>query len=552
MIAPMESYCLPFSQIPRTTKLFSTFLDDFSRVSHYYAHPPTQAGVDSAAREVRLDPGVRRAVLEILRQQNRGFAPGGEVDSATSRNLERFASGAVAVVTGQQVGLFSGPAYTFYKALTAIRCAEEITRRGIDAVPIFWLASEDHDLAEVNHSSWCTRNGLARYEVPPPSENAGHRVGEIVFGDAVQSIVGSVVPTLNGSFANEIGRALQESYTPRSTYAVAFGKLMTRLLPGRGLILLDQFDPRLHQLSRASLDSGTLRTDLWRDALLARRKDLENAGFHSQVKVTGETTLVFWSRAGRREPIRAKNGAFLVGDSEVTARGLRDAISGQPQEFSPSALLRPVIQDTLLPTAAYIAGPAEVAYMAQTQVVYQGLGVPMPAILPRSSFTLVEPPIARFLAQYDADLRDVLAGRQHLREKMEQKTLPSVLASRFDEGEAELHRLMDSLEEPLAKLDSTLVESLHGTEAKMLHQLSQLKGKVGRAQNLRSGVLDRHERILLDSLAPQGELQERTLSFLPFLSEHGPALLDELISRSSVADSGQGKSCATQHQVFLL
>jgi len=176
----------------------------------------------------------------------------------------------------------------------------------------------------------------------------------------------------------------------------------------------------------------------------------------------------------------------------------------------------------------------------------------MPAILPRSSFTLIEPPIARFLAQYDADLRDVLAGRQHLREKMEQKTLPSVLASRFDEGEAELHRLMESLEEPLAKLDSTLVESLHGAEAKMLHQLSQLKGKVGRAQNLRSGVLDRHERILLDSLAPHGELQERTLSFLPFLSEHGPALLDELISRSSVAGSGQEKSCATQHQVVLL
>jgi bacillithiol synthase len=550
MTTPMESHCLPFREIPHTAKLFSSFLDDFGRVSSYYAHPPTAAGVDAAARRVQLDAGLRRFVVEILRDQNRAFGAGGEIDPATARNLDRLAAGAVAIVTGQQVGLFSGPAYTFYKALSAVRCAEDAARRGIDAVPIFWLATEDHDLAEINHSSWCTRNGVARYDLPP--EDSGRRVGEIVLGDSLQAVVDLAATTLEGSFAENVVRALHESYTRRDTYGSAFGKLMARLLADRGIILLDQLDPRFHKLSIPTFTEAARRADQLGSALLARSKELETAGFHSQVKVTNETTLLFWSVGGRREPVRRANGGFVAGDSEVSARQLVEAIERQPELFSPSALLRPVVQDSLLPTAAYIGGPAEVAYMAQAQVAYQTLGVRMPAILPRASFTIVEPPIARFLAQYGLDLRDLLAGRQHLRSKMEQQSLPGALASRFDSGEEDVRRLMKSFEEPLAKLDATLVESLHTAESKILHQITQLKGKVARAENFRSGVLDRHERILTDSLAPGGELQERTLCLLPLLAACGPELLDKLTSLSSVAGAGDAHSCATQHQILFL
>jgi bacillithiol synthase len=550
MTTPMESHCLSFREIPHTAKLFSTFLDDFSKVAAYYAHPPTAAGVAAAAREAKLDPVVRKRVIEILREQNRNFGPGGEIDPATARNLDRLASGAVAVVTGQQAGLFSGPAYTFYKALTAVRCAEETTRRGIDAVPVFWLATEDHDLAEINHSYWCTRNGLARYELPP--EDSGRRVGEILLGDGIEAVVSAAASTLEGEFAAEVTRALHESYTARDTYGSAFGKLMERLLVGRGIIFVDQLDPQLHRLAAPTLGHAAQQADQLGGALVARSKELDSANFHSQVKVTNETTLLFWSKAGSREPVRRKNGSFLVGDSEVAPPQLIREIERQPEAFSPSALLRPVIQDSILPTAAYVGGPAEVAYMAQAQVVYQTLGVRMPAILPRASFTIIEPPIARFLSQYGLQLRDLLAGRQHLRSKMEQQSLPGALSSRFDAGEDEVRRLMKSFEEPLAKLDSTLVESLHTAEAKMLHQITQLKAKVARAENFRSGVLDRHEKILTDSLTPNGELQERTLCLLPQLAAQGRELLDKLTSMSSVAGSGEGHSCAAQHQILTL
>ena len=551
MISPMESHCLPFREIPHTAKLFSSFLGDFSRVAAYYAHPPTTAGIDAAAGEVRLDPSVRSAVVGILREQNLRFAQS-EIDSATRRNLDRLAAGAVAIVTGQQVGLFSGPAYTIYKAISAIRCAEETTRRGIEAVPIFWLATEDHDLAEVNQSSWVTRNGLARYDLPTHDADAGRRVGEVMLGSAIDPLVDTAAQTLEGPGAEDVARALRHSYRSGETYGSAFGKLMARLLAGRGMIFIDPLDPRFHRLAAHVFSQAVRDAALLREALVARSQELDGAGFHAQVKVTQETTLLFRSVAGRREPVRSRNGAFVVGDAELSGQQFAAAIESTPEEFSPSALLRPVVQDTLLPTAAYIGGPAEVAYMAQAQVVYHKLLGRMPAILPRASFTIVEPPIARFLAQYGLEVRDLFAGPQQVRAAMEQKSLSGALAARFDAAEQDVQKLMAAFEEPLGRLDVTLVDALRSTQSKMLHQFGQLKGKVARAESFRSGVLERHQRILFDALYPNAAMQERTLCALPLLASCGLGLLDDLAAMASLESPAGGRSCAQDHQILFL
>jgi bacillithiol biosynthesis cysteine-adding enzyme BshC len=550
MTASMESHCIPYREIPHTAKLFTAFLEDFQRVSNFYAHPPTTAGIDTAAHEVKLDPGIRKAVVEILREQNQSFLPQNQLDPATARNLDRLAAGAVAIVTGQQAGIFSGPAYTIYKALSAVRCAEETTRRGIDAVPVFWIASEDHDLAEINHTFWNTRNGLARYELP--DEGSGRRVGEISLGDAIGPLVADATQTLEGPFAEQIANMLRESYTSRETYATAFGKLVTRLLAGRGILFIDQFDPRLHKLYAPGLRAAIEHAEDCRNALLSRAKELESAGFHAQVKVTHESTLVFSSAAGPREPIRGKNGGFVAGNSELSLAQLLEKIDREPEKFSPSALLRPVIQDSILPTAAYIGGPAEVAYMAQAQVVYKTCGDRMPAFLARASFTAIEPPISRFLAQYELNFRDFFAGPQHLRAKMEQKSLPAALSSQFAETESALRGMLQQYEGPLSRLDSTLLEALRSSERKMLHQIEQLKGKVARAENFRSGIIDRHERILIDSLYPDGDLQERMHCLLPLIASQGPEFLDQVEALASPTGSPESPTCANQHQILSL
>jgi bacillithiol biosynthesis cysteine-adding enzyme BshC len=553
MTASMESHCIPFREIPHTSKLFSSFIDNFDSVTAYYAHPPTVQGIAAAAREVRLDPAVRKAVVEILREQNRSFAPGKQLSPEVSRSLDRLAAGAAAMVSGQQVGLFSGPAYTFYKAVSAARAAADT---GVDAVPIFWLATEDHDLAEVNHISWVTRNGLARYELPAAVADSGRHVGHVLLGEAIQSLVNTAAQTLEGPFAEEIAGALRESYKSGETYGSAFGKLMARFLAPLGIILIDPLDARLHRLCapvyRRALEESSALTD----ALLDRDKQLEARGFHAQVKVTREATLLFFTIDGRREPLRVRNGKFAAGSAEFSLEQLLAALEKTPEAFTPSALFRPAIQDSLLPTAAYFGGPAEVAYFAQSQVIYQRLLGRMPAILSRASFTLVEEPIARFLAHYSLDFRDLLHGTQHVRAAMERKSIPPSLAERFEVSEKNLQAMLKEYEEPLRLLDATLLETLEGAERKILHQFAQLRAKVGRALDFRTGVLDRKEHILFDSLYPEGGLQERSLSLLPFLAAHGTELLGDLTRFSTVpgigSDNGAPSPCDSQHHVLYL
>jgi bacillithiol biosynthesis cysteine-adding enzyme BshC len=544
MTSSMESDCLAFRELPHTTKLFATFIDDFSRVGKYYAHPPTEAGILAAAGEVRLAPELRKEVVGVLREQNERFGSEFKLDSATAVNLDRLAEGAVAIVTGQQVGLFSGPAYSIYKAISALRWAETITRHGVDAVPIFWLATEDHDLAEVNHSDWNTRAGLAHYELPARKEDDGKRVGEVVLGDAVNSFIEKAAESLEGSFAEEISAALRESYTARDTYGSGFGKLMARLLARRGVILIDPLDARLHRLAAGVYRRALDDADTLRDALLARSKELERSGYHAQVKVTRETTLLFYNVDGRRQPLRRQNGNFSAGKESFTRDELRVAIEKTPEAFSANVLLRPVIQDTILPTAAYVGGPAEIAYMAQAQVAYKSLLGRMPAMLPRSAFTLVGPGVARLLKKYGLDVCDVFRGRQHLRTKMEQKSLPRALVRRFETDEKALKKVMSSYRKKLEKLDRTLLGALDSTERKILYQFTKLKGKAGRAETFRTSVLDMHERLLLDALYPHRDLQERTLCALPFIATNGPQLFDELARAADLS--------SPQHHVLFL
>ncbi len=552
MISSMESQCLSFREIPQTTKLFASFLEDFSAVSRYYAHPPSAEGVLAAARQVRLDPAIRRAVVEILREQNLRFAPGGLFDGAVAGNLDRLAAGAIAIVTGQQVGLFSGPAYSIYKALSAIRVAEEITRRGVDAVPIFWLATEDHDLAEVNHSFWNTHNSIARYDLPEIEADAGHRVGEILLGPAIEQLVATAAATLEGPFAEEVARALRESYAPGETYGSAYGKLMARLLAGRGIIYIDPLDERLHRLTASVYQRALDEAEPLRDALIARSKELDRTGLHAQVKVTGEATVLFYNMDGRRQPLRSRDGKFFAGDVSFTHGEISAAIESSPLDFTPSVLFRPIIQDSLLPTAAYIGGPAEVAYMAQAQVVYEKILGRMPAILPRASFTIIEPQIARFLAKFELKFEDVLRGAQHVRSAMEQKLLPPELSHQFEAGEEQLRALLKSYAAPIEKLDSTLLGTLASAEEKMLYQFLKLKEGVGRAQNFRTGIIDNKQRILLDALLPNHELQERSICVLPFIAAYGPAFLDDLSRLSSIPGSEQSAACAHQHVLLFI
>jgi bacillithiol biosynthesis cysteine-adding enzyme BshC len=519
----MECSWISPGELPGNTRLYSAFLSDFSKVSNFYGHPPNACGIDEAAREIRLEDSARRAVVDVLRNQNRAL--GG--DDATARNLDRLRDGAVAVVTGQQVGLFGGPAYSIYKALTAVHVARELTERGVNAVPVFWLATEDHDLAEVDHCFLPKRGGFERFDLAS-SGAPDRRVGDIHLGEAVRGLTAQVAALLEGSRAEVVGKWITESYAPGESFGSSFGKLMARIFAGRGLIFLDPMSAELHRLSLPTMLRAVKEHKALATELVARSEALEKAGFHAQVKVTEQSTLVFRIVDGQRLALRPANGGLVAGGKSESIDETLNALEEHPEEFSPSALLRPVIQDTLLPTVAYIAGPAEAAYHAQTSLIYNKVLGRAPAILPRASFTLVPSHVSNLLKKYNLDAREILQGRHKLRARLEAEALPEALSARFDEGEQAIKSLVDGLREPLTKLDQTLLGALDTASEKILFQFSGLRAKAGRAEGFRTGVLNTHENEIGSWLFPNNALQERSFGLLTFLAAEGPELLDHL------------------------
>jgi bacillithiol biosynthesis cysteine-adding enzyme BshC len=540
----MECRALPFRQLPHQPKLFIQFVDNFSSVKRFYGHPPTIQEAKKAAKSLAYPRERRAQVAQILREQNAALGAG----EVTRENLDRFAKGSVAVVSGQQVGLFGGPAYAIYKAVSAIQIAQELTKAGVDAVPVFWMATEDHDLDEVRVSNWFHEGKLKRFELPGNGD-AGQPVGRIPLGPQVAEMVDEGARILTAAGGELVAGIFRESYGGQETYGSSFGKLFTRLFAEQGLILLDPLDARLHRVAGEALRKAVEQRDELNDALLARGKELEKAGFAAQVKVTAKSTLLFGmgldagagKPAGTRQPISVSGGKFVCGEQSWTKEELVQAVQAAPEKFSPNALLRPVLQDFLLPTAAYIAGPAEIAYYAQAEVIYKKLLGQMTVILPRAAYTILDAKAEKLLRRYGLKVEDVWRGSQELLRSMETRSVPAALAKNFDRSVKETAKMLAQLKKQIVRLDPTLGGAVATAEKKIAFQLEKLKRKAGKAQALKAGLIATHQEFLESLLYPHKTLQSRELCFLPFLASWGMGGLKELQRLAASSKQGEHK-----------
>ena len=519
----MDCRALSFRQLPHQPKLFLEYLDHFARVKSFFVYPPTMQAVARAAQKPDYPPERRAEVARLLRKQNTALGAGAE----TLSNLERLEKGAVAVVSGQQVGLFSGPAYSVYKALTAVQIAEELTRSGIPAVPVFWMATEDHDLEEVRHSTWFDQGKQIRFELPVAPE-AGAPVGQIRLGPPIEPLVHEAAELLVNQGSDLLAGFLKESYRPEETYGSAFGKLFARLFAQQGLILMDPLDPGLHRLAAPLYQHALAERDGLNAKLLQRGKDLDRAGFDAQVKVTSLSTLLFFLDQGARQVITAGNGKYQAGERAWARDELAHMTHSDPEKFSPNVLFRPVVQDYLLPTAANIGGPAEISYTAQSEVVYRHLLGRMPVMLPRAGFTLVDAKAKKLLRRYGLAVEDVWSGSQDLRHKMEERSVPKSMAKDFDRDQKQIAKMLAQLGRRIEKLDPTLKGTVERSRKRIEFHLEKLRRKAGRAQDQKTQLISAHEQHLESLLYPHKALQSRELCLLPFLARWGTGALSEL------------------------
>ncbi|MGA8526132.1 MAG: bacillithiol biosynthesis BshC, partial [Candidatus Sulfotelmatobacter sp.] len=334
----MKAQCLPFTQIPHSTRLFTDFLAYSPSVQPFYPHSPHFREWSKAqASALQYDPSRRERVSAILERQNKSW----DASPQTLANLGRLRAGAAAIVTGQQVGLFGGPMFAIYKALTAVKLADEATAAGIDAVPIFWLATSDHDLAEVNHVSIPGPDGLLRTLTTSSHAVPGAPVSNVRLGEEILPVVEEATSLLGDSEASQF---LRESYRPGETLGTAFARFYAQLFGQWGVILLDASDAELHHVAAPMYRAAIEGVEDLDAALLARGDALERAGYYQQVKVTPSSVLLFAMHDGARTAIHRLEGSnqaaeFVIGSEpgaeKISSSELLDRISSAPENFSP-------------------------------------------------------------------------------------------------------------------------------------------------------------------------------------------------------------------------
>lgn len=515
----MESACVPYTALPHTSKLFADYMYDFERVAGFYAHNPHDPeSFRSAAGEMRYPRERRAELVSALLEQN-----------GPSAALDRLAKPeTVAVVTGQQVGLFSGPCYTIYKALTAALLARKLTASGLPAVPVFWLATEDHDLEEVNHC-WVfnAANEPVRLEIP--GTNAERRpVGGIPIGSEP---VAALRDALRGlPFCDEVAETVAEAYAPGATLGSAFATLLKRVLASEGLLFFDPMHPASRRLAAPLLAEAVRLAPELTQRVLARNQELTAAGYHTQVHVEAQTSFVFLLENGRRLSLRREGNGYAADGRRFSA----DELAARAESLSPNALLRPVVQDSMFPTVAYVGGPAELAYLSQSQVIYERLLGRMPVAVSRQSATLLDARAGRVMDRYGLALPELLQDGDAVRETIAAQLVPPTLERMIGETRVEAGKLFDRLEYALAGFDPTLGAAFGKSRRKMDYQLAKSGRKTAREALRRDQRASAEAASACRLVFPEKHLQERLYSILPFLARYGPGLIGLLADRLSL------------------
>jgi bacillithiol biosynthesis cysteine-adding enzyme BshC len=524
----MSAECFPIATLPHTTRLFRDFL-----AMDESANSPVRAwfGAEPFGSEwmkPSTASAAAAALADALDAQSLTFGAG----KATLANVAKLRAGARAVVTGQQVGLLGGPLLTLLKAATSVARAKQATATtGVEHVPIFWLATEDHDLAEVDQVSLLSKSSVETLRLGAESAHNTAPVGNVVLHESINRLLEQASELLHHA---PICDLLRKCYAHQSgnaapTFADAFARLMTCLFAGHGLIVMDAAGRDFHALGASTLRFAIEHAEELEAALLTRTAELEAAGYHAQVLVKPGASLLFLisevdGAQSRQALHRDPDGSWKAGTgNSATSYSTADLLAildAAPERLSPNALLRPVFQDTILPTTAYVGGPAEVAYFAQSAALYQRILGRITPILPRLSATLVEPAIGAIMDQHEVSLPDAMRPTDELAQRLAARDLPIEAKRRLAATGNALDHALAAAQEYLGGLDESLVRSAEVSASKMRYQMARLRRLAATFELHRESSLRKHAEAISLHLFPNAHPQERVLAGVWFLAAY--------------------------------
>jgi bacillithiol biosynthesis cysteine-adding enzyme BshC len=513
----------------RASGLARDYLAGSNALAPFYSGHP----LDLRAYQRKVDEVAARLPSDARRAAARAIRP---TSAAAAERLERIIAGeGVFVTTGQQAGLFGGPFYTVHKVLTAVRLArelEKLLRRPV--APLFWVAADDHDWAEVNHTFVLTaQNEVQRIQMPAEPDAPAHPVSRRFLGaeiDAVRAELTELLPA--SSFARPVRELLEHAYCPGRSMAEAFEELLAGLFAQHDLLLLNPAAPAVKELAAPILRAELERAEE-HAALLARQAErLEAAGYHTQVTVSADAANVFFHDENGRDRLVREDGAWLLRRSKrsLTEAELFATLQSSPTSFSPNVLLRPIVESALVPTIAYVGGPAEISYFAQIGCLFSAHGIMPPVVVARFNVTLVEPKVRKVMDKFEMDVDAFARPFHEVAAQLVRDEMPAEVVRSLEVLRVALAEGYERLASAAELVDPTLRGWLEGLRNQGLSHTESAEKKIRSHLRKKSEIELEQLRKAAMNLFPDSAPQERMLNALPYLARYGSGLLDELLA----------------------
>ncbi len=519
---------ISFDKIPVKPQLYKDYIAGNPKLFRFFSgHHRNSDDLRRIAKAVVKHNYQRKELVDILRNINQEFG----LTPAIEANLEMLKHrDTVSVITGQQAGLFTGPLNTILKAISTLKTASYLAKLlNRPVVPLFWMESSDHDLKVVNHIYFPGNRGPIKYTYGRNENPQQQSVGSIQFKKDFTKFSERIKKTLpKNDFYDAVTRLMDENYRPGVTYSEAFGRMISRLLGRFGLIIVDAQNVRLKRLAspiiiRKLKDKGRMNR-----LLLEQSEELKREKYELQIQVKSELLNIFILKDNNRIPLNLLGEVMSNDNSKAITEDeeLLQIAEKNPERFSPKVAFRPIVQDFLFPTVAYIGGPSELAYFAQLKKVYESFEIQMPVIWPRASASLLDAKVQRYIQKTGIKFEDIFRDYQSVLSEILTRNAsknPNII---FSEAEAKLDDLLKWLQDNLIPIDKGVASEMDTPAKKMHYQLNNLKNRTLNILKTKEYNLVKNWDSIRNQVYPNKKLQERVYNIIYYLSRYGFWLMD--------------------------
>ncbi len=437
------------------------------------------------------------------------------------------------VIGGQQAGVLTGPLYTIHKAIHLIQSAKKLSQElNVNVVPVFWIAGEDHDIDEIDHVYWLADRETRLHKERLNLNKKGRMSASSLPLDeeACQQFLAKFFhgQTETGETAS-IRELVETTAAASENVAEWFARLMAQLFGKHGLILVESSLPFVRELESPIFHKVIEKNKQIADLLLKAADRIATAGFPLQLQVEEHQANLFLYEGTDRLLLERQKDRFVNRKAAYSREELLKLAEDHPERFSANVVTRGLMQEHLFPSLAFIGGPGEVAYWAYYREVFELFGMRMPIVLPRMSITLMEGAKERLLEEFELTVEDVLTRFGTWKEEWMQQQEPHPLQQQFAQARETIQTAYRPLVEEVVRLDAGLRNLADKNAELLLAQVAFLEKRLVRALQQRDDVAHTRLRRIEAFLLPEGGLQERKLTFLPFANKYGLGLLDRLV-----------------------